>query len=128
MVHSLEVVALGRPHEVRAFAHGRFEIYRIGAQAIGRAVYEPGWRWTEHVKPGAGTDLCEVAHIGLVIAGTAALRMADGAERLLTEGEFFAIPPGHDSWVVGDQPYVSLHFLGADDYAAPAIVSAAIRR
>jgi hypothetical protein len=105
------------PDEVRVFEKGKFEIIRIGDMTIGRATYEPGWKWSEHVGPQAGTDLCEVAHIGMVISGTATAAMKDGKVYELEAGTLFHIPPEpHDSWVVGDQPYVSLHFLGADQY------------
>jgi quercetin dioxygenase-like cupin family protein len=90
---------------------------RIGGLTVGRARYEPGWRWSVHVAPTAGTPTCEVAHVGLVVSGHAKVRMDDGREIDLRAGDLFAIAPGHDSWVVGDEPYVSLHFLGADDYA-----------
>jgi quercetin dioxygenase-like cupin family protein len=101
------------------FELGRLELYRVGALEIGRAVYEPGWRWTEHVRPVAGTELCEVSHVGLVVSGSVAVRMADGREFVIEPGDFFAIPGGHDSWVIGDEPYVSLHLMGAETYAAP---------
>jgi quercetin dioxygenase-like cupin family protein len=117
LIEQLEILNLSEPEETREFPRGRFELFRIGGVAIGRASYEPGWRWTEHVGPTAGTELCEVEHVGLVVSGRAAVLMADGAERLLEPGDLFAIPPGHDSWVVGEEPYVSLHFLGADQYA-----------
>jgi quercetin dioxygenase-like cupin family protein len=113
----LESVRLGEPDEVREFALGRFELYRIGGREIGRAIYEPGWRWTKHVAPIAGTELCEVDHLGLVISGTAGVKMADASERVLRPGDFFAIPAGHDSWVIGDEQYESLHVLGAEFYA-----------
>jgi quercetin dioxygenase-like cupin family protein len=117
VIEQLEIVNQADPDEVREFPKGRFELYRIGGVAIGRASYEPGWRWTEHVAPTAGTELCEVEHLGMVVSGHAAVRMADGTERTLEPGDMFAIPPGHDSWVIGEAPYVSLHFLGADEYA-----------
>jgi hypothetical protein len=117
LIEQLEILNLSEPEETREFPRGRFELFRIGGVAIGRASYEPGWRWTEHVGPTAGTELCEVEHVGLVVSGHAAVLMADGAERVLEPGDLFAIPPGHDSWVVGEEPYVSLHFLGADQYA-----------
>ena len=83
----------------------------------GRATYEPGWRWSQHV--GGDPDArCQVEHVGLVISGRAAVLMDDGEERVMEPGELFHVAPGHDSWVVGDEPYVSLHFLGAGDYAA----------
>ena len=106
------------PDEVREFDLGRFEIVRIGGMTVGRASYQPGWRWTEHVRPGAGTPTCEVAHLGLVLTGRAMVRMNDGTEIELNAGDLFEVPPGHDSWVVGDEPYVSFHFLGADQYAS----------
>jgi quercetin dioxygenase-like cupin family protein len=114
----LELVALGDPVETRHFEKGRFELYRVGPATIGRATYEPGWRWSEHVGPTAGTPTCQVEHVGLVLRGQAAVRMDHGTERVMREGDFFYVPPGHDSWVVGDEPYVSLHILGGEDYAA----------
>jgi quercetin dioxygenase-like cupin family protein len=116
----IELIPFDEPSETRRFEKGRFELYRVGPATIGRATYEPGWRWSEHVGPTAGTATCQVEHVGLVLSGRAAVRMDDGTERVLKEGELFYVPPGHDSWVVGDEPYVSLHILGSDDYAAPA--------
>jgi quercetin dioxygenase-like cupin family protein len=105
------------PDEVRVFEKGRLELLHLGPMVIGRATYQPGWKWSEHVGPAEGTPLCEVEHVGLVISGTAAVRMRDGTERLLEAGTAFSIPPGHDSWVVGEEPYVSLHLMGAERYA-----------
>jgi quercetin dioxygenase-like cupin family protein len=115
MIKLLEIT--GAPVETRHFEHGRFELYRIAGREIGRAIYAPGWRWTEHVSPIAGTPLCEVEHVGYVLSGSVGVKMADGTEHVLAAGDFFAIPPGHDSWVIGDAEYVSLHLLGADAYA-----------
>jgi quercetin dioxygenase-like cupin family protein len=107
-----------RPDEVRPMVKGRFEIVRLGGVTLGRATYEPGWRWSEHVGPSVGAERCEVEHVGLVLSGTATAAFADGTVVELHAGELFHIPPvPHDSWVVGDEPYVSLHFLGADRYA-----------
>ena len=114
----LALVSLDAPTEVREFEKGRFEVYAVGPMTLGRATYEPGWRWSEHVGPATGEASCPVEHVGLVVSGRAAVRMDDGTERVMEPGELFYVPPGHDSWVVGDEPYVSLHFLGADDYAA----------
>ncbi len=114
----LELVNLDHPTEVRTFAKGRFELYAIGPTTIGRATYEPGWRWSEHVGPVTGELSCQVEHVGLVLSGQAVAKMDDGREVVMREGDFFYVPPGHDSWVVGDQPYVSLHILGSQDYAA----------
>jgi mannose-6-phosphate isomerase-like protein (cupin superfamily) len=107
-----------QPDEVREFDKGRFEVIRIGGLTIGRATYQPGWKWSVHVRPMAGTELCEVEHVGVVLSGRAAVRMADGTEVVIEAGDVFAIPPGHDSWVLGQEPYVSLHLLGAGGYAA----------
>jgi len=106
------------PDETRVFEKGKFEIVQISGLTIGRATYQPGWKWSEHVAPQAGTALCEVEHVGLVISGRAVAAMSDGEIIELTPGQLFYIPAvPHDSWVVGDEPYVSLHFLGAEQYS-----------
>jgi len=106
------------PDEIREMVKGRFELIRIAGLTIGRATYEPGWRWSEHVGPSVGQTRCSVEHVGLVIKGIATAAFAVGRVFELRAGELFYIPPEpHDSWVVGDEPYVSLHFLGADHYA-----------
>ena len=106
------------PDEVREMSKGRFAIVRLGGLTIGRATYEPGWRWSVDVGPTVGADLCEVEHVGLVLAGAATVEFADGRVVELREGSLFHVPPlPHDSRVVGDEPYVSLHFLGAERYA-----------
>jgi hypothetical protein len=105
------------PDEIREFELGKFEIVRLGGTTIGRATYQPGWKWSAHVRPLAGTEFCEVEHVGLVISGRATAAMIDGATVELTPGCLFHVPAAaHDSWVVGNEPYVSLHFLGADHY------------
>ena len=107
------------PDEVRTMEKGTFELVHIGGLTIGRATYEPGWRWSEHVGPARGLRLCPVEHVGLVLSGTATAEFEDGTVMELTAGSLFYIPPRpHDSRVVGNAPYVSLHFLGADQYAA----------
>jgi quercetin dioxygenase-like cupin family protein len=106
------------PDETRVMEKGRFEIVRIGGVTIGRATYEPGWKWSEHVGPAIGATRCSVEHVGLVVSGTATAALDDGRVFELRAGELFYIPPiPHDSWVVGNEPYVSLHFLGAEHYA-----------
>jgi quercetin dioxygenase-like cupin family protein len=106
------------PDEVREMVKGRFEIVRLAGVTIGRATYQPGWRWSEHVGPTVGTTRCSVEHVGLVVSGIATAAFDDGRVIELRPGELFYIPPvPHDSWVVGNEPYVSLHFLGADKYA-----------
>ena len=105
------------PDERRTFPLGSFELVQLGGLTLGRARYQPGWHWAEHVGPEVGTTSCQVAHLGLVLEGRARVRMDDGTEHELTPGTLFEIASGHDSWVVGDQPYVSIHFLGAEHYA-----------
>jgi mannose-6-phosphate isomerase-like protein (cupin superfamily) len=115
----LEVVLkrFDAPDEIRTFEKGKFELVRLGGMAIGRATYDPGWKWSTHVGHPGGKKSCDVEHVGLVISGRAIAAMDDGRVVELNAGDLFYIAPGHDSWVIGDQPYVSLHFLGADDYA-----------
>jgi quercetin dioxygenase-like cupin family protein len=105
------------PDEVRRFDKGKFELVNLGGMAIGRASYEPGWKWSVHVGKSTGAKTCMVEHVGLVVSGRATAAMDDGRIIEMKAGDLFYIAPGHDSWVVGDEPYVSLHFLGADDYA-----------
>jgi mannose-6-phosphate isomerase-like protein (cupin superfamily) len=112
----LQILGSDSARERREFPLGRFEVFKIANQAFGRAVYQPGWRWSRHVGPVAGTALCEVAHIGIVLAGHAAVTMRDGAEIEMGPDDWFSIPAGHDSWVLGDEEYVSLHLIGAEDY------------
>jgi mannose-6-phosphate isomerase-like protein (cupin superfamily) len=106
-----------QPDESRTFPKGRFDMIRIGGMTIGRASYEPGWKWSVDVGHATRQASCQVEHVGMVISGRATAAMDDGRVIEMKAGDVFYIAPGHDSWVVGDEPYVSLHFLGADDYA-----------
>ena len=106
-----------QPDEVRTFEKGKFELVRLGGMTIGRATYEPGWIWSQHVGRATGAKSCSVEHVGLVISGCATAAMDDGRIIEMKEGDLFYIEPGHDSWVVGDARYVSLHFMGAGEYA-----------
>ena len=117
---SIEVVLrrFEAPDEVRTFEKGKLEIVRIGSVVIARASYEPGWKWSEHVGPLVGATRCGVEHVGMVLSGAATAVLDGGPVIELVEGSLFWIPPiPHDSWVVGNRPYVSLHFLGAERYA-----------
>jgi quercetin dioxygenase-like cupin family protein len=113
----LALVNFEAPTEVRTFEKGRFELYEVGPMTLGRATYEPGWRWSEHVGRSTGERACQVEHVGLVLSGQAVAKTDAGREVVMRAGDFFYIPPGHDSWVVGDEPYVSLHILGSESYA-----------
>ena len=105
------------PDETRQFPKGRFEIVRLGGITIGRATYEPGWKWSEDVGRELGQARCGVGHVGIVLSGTAVAAFDDGQVIELAAGGLFSIPAiPHDSWVVGSEPYISIHFLGAEDY------------
>ena len=117
MISELIIKKFDKPDAVTNFKKGKFEIINLGGITIGRATYEPGWKWSKHVNPLANTKYCEVEHVGMVISGSATAAFGDGTVTKLRPGDFFYIPPDpHDSWVVGNEPYVSLHFLGADKY------------
>ena len=105
------------PDEIRTFEKGRFELVNIGGMTIGRATYEPGWKWSLHVGRALGKKSCDVEHVGIVVAGRAVAAMDDGSRIEMKAGDVFYIAPGHDSWVVGNEPYVSLHLMGAAKYA-----------
>ncbi len=118
--NNLEVILkrFEQPDETRVLTKGKFELVQLAGMTIGRATYEPGWRWSEHVGPGVGATRCHVEHVGLVLAGTATVAFDDGRVIEMHVGDLFYVPPvPHDSWVVGDEQYVSLHFLGAEHYA-----------
>ena len=106
------------PDDVTTFDKGKFETVTVGGMTIGRATYEPGWRWSEHVGGKTGEPYCTVEHVGMVLSGCATAAFADGRVTEMTAGDVFHVPAEpHDSWVVGDEPYVSLHFIGAAKYA-----------
>ena len=106
------------PDDVTHFEKGKFEIVTLGGMTIGRATYQPGWRWSTDVGPDVGEEYCTVEHVGMVVSGTATAAFADGRVTEMRPGDLFHVPAEpHDSWVVGDEPYVSLHFLGAAKYA-----------
>lgn len=106
------------PDETRTLKRGKFEVVHLGEMTIGRATYEPGWKWSEDVGPGLGASRCSVEHVGMVLSGVATAALEDGTVFELKAGELFFIPAvPHDSWVVGNERYVSLHFSGAEKYA-----------
>ena len=107
-----------RPDETRNFTKGKFELVDLGKMTIGKATYEPGWKWSEDVSPLSGTKFCEVEHLGIVISGSATVAFENEKTHILKKGDLFYVPTvPHDSWVVGDEKYISLHFLGAEKYA-----------
>ncbi|HKI92477.1 MAG TPA: cupin domain-containing protein [Gaiellaceae bacterium] len=110
------------PEETRLFADdtGKVDIVGVGALSIGRGLFEPGWRWSTHVKPLAGTPSCQSAHTGYVLEGRMVVQMDDGEEVEYGPGDVFYMPPGHDAWIVGDAPCVLLDVTGMANYATPA--------
>lgn len=117
MIDEVTLRRFDAPDERREFPKGRLDVVRVGGVTIGRARYEPGWRWSEHVGPATGATKCPVEHVGMVLEGVAAVAFDDGRVIELHPGQLFHVPAvPHDSWVVGDTPYVSLHFLGADQH------------
>lgn len=109
---SIESKDLGTPDDVRSFPHGRFEIFRVGGQTFGRARYEPGWHWKDDVGPAVGSEWCQVHHVGVALSGKLGLRLSDGTETELESGRAYSIPPGHDGWVIGDEPWETIDYLG----------------
>lgn len=117
---TLEKKSFDKPDETRPFkAHGKVEIVKLGSSIIGRGTFEPGWRWSQDVKPIAGTDSCEAAHAGYCMSGRMTVRMDDGAEDQIGAGDAFTIAPGHDAWTDGDEACVLLDFSGLENYAKP---------
>jgi hypothetical protein len=108
------------PDETRPFSKGRAEIFHLAEGTVGRGVFEPGWKWSECLKPIAGTESCEVAHLGVVQSGRMHVRMNDGQEAEMGPGEILEIPPGHDAWVVGNETCVVFDFAGMEHYAERA--------
>jgi len=101
-----------RPDEIRRVEKAHIELVELGELTIGRAIFEPGWRWSEHVKPIVGTESCQVHHLGYVVSGHLHIEMTDGASMDVMGGEAFEIPPGHDAWVIGDEPWISVDWAG----------------
>jgi hypothetical protein len=105
------------PDEVREYELGKLELVHIAGRTFGRATYQPGWKWSTHVGPLVGAERCHVEHLGLVLRGHATASFDDGRVFHFTPGALFYVPPApHDSWVVGDEEYVSIHLLGAANY------------
>jgi hypothetical protein len=119
MSEQVHVGTFDKADEVRSFNNGHLEIVRIGDREIGRTHFEPGWRWSNDVKPIAQTELCQVHHVGYLAQGQMGVQMADGTELELTPGSVSDIPPGHDAWVIGDETCVMVDWGGPGNYAKP---------
>ena len=118
-VSTLEVKSHDAPDEVRAPDKTRVEVVQFERYTIGRFKFQPGWRWSECVKPVVKTDQCQLSHVGHAVSGRIKVRMKDGTEKTISAGESYTIPPGHDAWVEGDQPFVGIEVMSADVYAKP---------
>ena len=116
---TLEAQSMDEADEVRRFEGGRMELVSVGGSTIGRGIFEPGWRWSEAIKPLVGTESCENSHFGYVISGSMMIRMDDGEEYQVSQGDALHIAPGHDAWTVGDEACVILEVRSAEQYAQP---------
>jgi hypothetical protein len=115
-----EVRAFDQPVEVREFPLGRVELIQVGGATIGRSTLQPGWRWSESLQPLAQTQSCQAAHLQYHVSGVLKVVMDDGSELECRPGDVSSLPPGHDAWVVGDEPVVVVDFQGMVDYAKRA--------
>ncbi|MGZ5181534.1 MAG: cupin domain-containing protein [Ramlibacter sp.] len=118
-VTKFQVKSHDSPDEVRKPDKTRVEVVQFDGYTIGRFNFEPGWRWSECVKPVVKTDHCQLSHVGYAVKGRIKVRMTDGTEKTISAGESYTIPPGHDAWVEGDQPFVGIEVMSADVYAKP---------
>ena len=117
MSQKVESRSFAAPTEVRMFDKGKVEVVNVGGTTIARATFEPGWKWSTCVKPIAKTDSCQCAHFGCQVSGTMVARMDDGREMTIKAGDVVNLPPGHDAWVVGNEPVIFIDFQGMVDYA-----------
>jgi len=107
--------------ETRAFQDkGQVELVNIGGGVVGRATFQPGWKWSDHIKPIAGTASCQAAHVGYVVSGRQMILMDDGTQLEIGAGDVVSIPAGHDGWTIGEEPCVVLDFAGMADYSKPS--------
>lgn len=116
-VTRFEVKSHATPDEVRSPDKTRVEVVQFDGCTIGRFNFAPGWRWSECVKPLVQTDQCQLSHVGYAVSGRMTVRLADGTERSVSAGESYTVPPGHDAWVEGDEPFVGIEVMSADVFA-----------
>jgi len=117
MAQGTEHKTFGSPNETRKFPKGQAEILKIGDAEVGRLTFQPGWRWSDDVKPIAGTVSCEAPHFQYHVSGVLRIQMDDGTEFDCKPGEVSLLPSGHDAWVVGNEPAIVVDFQGMIDYA-----------
>jgi hypothetical protein len=119
-VTKLQTKSHDAPDEVRAPSKTRLEVCDLGNYTMGRMILQPGWRWSECVKPVVKTESCQVAHVGYAVSGKINIKMNDGSQKQISSGMSYTIPPGHDAWVEGNEPFVGIEVLSADVFAKPA--------
>ena len=116
-VAKFEVKSHQSPDEVRTPSKTRVEVVRLEGFTLGRFNFEPGWRWSECIKPVVKTDSCQASHVGYAVSGRLTVRMADGTENSIAAGDSYTIPPGHDAWVEGNERFVGIEVMSAEQYA-----------
>jgi len=119
-VTKLEAKSHGSPDEVRSPDKTRIEIVRLEGFTLGRMTFEPGWRWSESIKPVVKTDSCQVSHVGFAVSGRLTVRIKDGTQKTIVAGDSYTIPPGHDAWVEGNERFVGIEVMSAEQYAKPS--------
>ncbi|MBJ7598015.1 MAG: cupin [Candidatus Nephthysia bennettiae] len=118
-VSKFETKSHDSPDETRSPAKTRVEVVRLESYTIGRFNFEPGWRWSECIKPVVGTDSCQNSHVGYAVSGAITVRLEDGTEKTIRAGESYTIPPGHDAWTEGSDSFVGIEVMSAEQYAKP---------
>jgi len=118
-VAKLEVKSHDSPDELRTPAKTRVEVVRLQGFTLGRFRFEAGWRWSECIKPVVKTESCQNSHVGYAVSGRITIRTQDGSTRTISSGQSYSIPPGHDAWVEGGEPFVGIEVLSAEQYAKP---------
>ncbi|HLF79064.1 MAG TPA: cupin domain-containing protein [Dehalococcoidia bacterium] len=118
-VSKLEVKSHDSPDETRTPSKTKIEVVRLEGFTIGRFNFEPGWRWSECIKPVVGTDSCQASHVGYAVSGTIKVRLNNGSEQTISAGQSYTIPPGHDAWVEGNTGFVGIEVMSADQYGRP---------
>lgn len=119
VVTKLESKSHNNPDEVRSPAKTRVEVIRLEGFTLGRFNFEPGWRWSECVKPVVKTDSCQASHVGYAVSGSITVHMNDGTRKTIVAGDSYTIPPGHDAWVEGKERFVGIEVMSAEQYAKP---------
>ena len=119
-ITKFETKSHGTPDEIRKPEKTKVEIVRLEGFTLGRYTMEPGWRWSQCIKPVVKTDSCQLSHVGHAVSGNLTVRLNDGTQKTIKAGESYTIPPGHDAWVDGKESFVGIEVLSAEQYAKPS--------